>query len=117
VQCFAQKVEQSAKGAEYEAGGKCRAKRGYVAPGCDMHDQIRSERPKYRGYYALSALDQIVFSHQGRRAALRFALAPGFDISRLWRFPIRAFGALFRLFVQSQSAVLASANDPVLPEI
>jgi hypothetical protein len=40
-----------------------------------------------------------------------------FDISRLWRFPIRAFGALFRLFVQSQSAVLASANDPVLPEI
>jgi hypothetical protein len=113
-----------------------------------MHDQIRPERPKYRGYYALSALDQIVFSHQGRRAALRFALAPGFhisrlwrfhirafgalifaplalsysrlwrfDISRLWRFPIRAFGALIRLFVQSQSAVLASANDPVLPEI
>jgi hypothetical protein len=65
----------------------------------NMHDQIRPERPKYRGYYALSALDQIVFSHQGRRAALRFALAPGFHISRLWRFPIRAFGALiFRAF-------------------
>jgi hypothetical protein len=38
-----------------------------------MHDQIRPERPKYHGYYALSALDQIVFSHQvtTRSASLR----------------------------------------------
>jgi hypothetical protein len=50
-----------------------------------MPDQIRPERPKYHGYYALSALDQIVFSYQGRRAPLRYALAPGFHISRLWR--------------------------------
>jgi hypothetical protein len=50
-----------------------------------MHDQIRPERPKYHGYYALSALDQIVFSNQGRRAPLHFALAPGFHIPRLWR--------------------------------
>jgi hypothetical protein len=55
-----------------------------------MHDQIRPERPKY---HALSALDQIVFSPQGRRAPLRFALALAFIF--------RAFGALFRLFVES----------------
>jgi hypothetical protein len=38
-----------------------------------MHDQIRPERPKYDGYYALSALDQIVFFSPGatRSASLR----------------------------------------------
>jgi hypothetical protein len=50
-----------------------------------MHHQIRPERPKYHGYYALSALYHIFFSPQGRRASLRFPLAPGFYISRLWR--------------------------------
>jgi hypothetical protein len=80
-----QKSKQSAKGAEYESQGQVPSKARHVAPGCDMHDQMRPERPKYYGYYALSALDQIVFSYQGRRAPLRFALAPGFHISRLWR--------------------------------
>jgi hypothetical protein len=74
--CFAQKSKQSAKGAEYESRGQVPGKARHVAPGCDMHDRIRPERPKYHGYYALSALDQIVLSHQGRRAPLRFALAP-----------------------------------------
>jgi hypothetical protein len=49
-----------------------------------MHDQIRPERPKYHRYYALSALDQIVFSHQGRRAPLRFALAPWLSYFAPW---------------------------------
>jgi hypothetical protein len=78
-------LKQSAKGAEYESRGQVPGKARHVAAGCDVHNQIRLERPKYHGYYALSALDQIVFSHQGRRAPLRFALAPGFHISRLWR--------------------------------
>jgi len=37
---------------------------------------------------------------QGRRVPLRFTLAPGFHIARLWRFVpthLRALGALFRL--------------------
>jgi hypothetical protein len=74
------KSKQSAKGAKYESRGQVPGKTRHVAPGCDMRDQIRPERPKYRGYYALSALDQIVFSHQGRRAPLRVARAPRFDI-------------------------------------
>jgi hypothetical protein len=85
-----------------------------------MHDQIRPERPKYHQYYALSALDQIVFSYQGRRAPLRVALAPGFHISCLWRsvstfvqsrfasrlplaFIFRAFEPLFRLLCKAAS--------------
>jgi hypothetical protein len=77
-------LKQSAKGAEYESRGQ--------VPGKAF------ERPKYHGYYALSAPDQIVFSHQGRRAPFRFALAPGFHIPQLWRSvstfcakPIRGF--------------------------
>jgi hypothetical protein len=78
------KSKQSARGAKYESRGQVPGKARHIASGCDMHHQIRPERPKYHGYYALSALDQIVFSHQGRRAPLRFGLAPGFHISRLW---------------------------------
>jgi hypothetical protein len=77
-----------------------------------MHDRIRPERPKYHEYYALSALDQIVSLTRGDRAPLRFALAPGFHISRLWRSVSTFFakpparrGAAF-LFAQ----VLASAQ-------
>jgi hypothetical protein len=55
-----------------------------------MRDQIRPESPKYHGYYALSALDQIVFSFT-RGDALRFASR--FTLA----FIFRAFGALFRL--------------------
>jgi len=47
---------------------------------------------------------------QGRRVPLRFTLAPGFHIARLWRFVpthLRAFGALFRLIC----APLALCSD------
>ena len=36
-------------------------------------------------YSALSGLGTFLFCYQGRRAPLRFALAPGFHISRLRR--------------------------------
>jgi hypothetical protein len=55
--CFAQKSKQSAKGAEYESRGQVPSKARPVAPGCGMPDQKKPERPKYHGYYALSALD------------------------------------------------------------
>jgi hypothetical protein len=80
------KSKQSAKGAEYESQGQVPSKARHVAPGYDMHEQIRPERPKYeRVLRAFSAGPDLFVSYQGRRAPLRFTLAPGFHIPRLWR--------------------------------
>jgi len=38
-----------------------------------------------QSYYALSGLNAGLAFYQGRRASLRFALATGFHIPRLWR--------------------------------
>jgi len=43
---LAQKVETERQGAEYESQGQVPSKARHVAPGRDMHDQIRPERPK-----------------------------------------------------------------------
>jgi len=53
-----------------------------VAPGCDNRVEIRPERPKYVAPSGLQVFNSVT---QGRRAPLRFALAPGFHISRRWR--------------------------------
>jgi hypothetical protein len=50
-------------------------------------------------FRTFSALFKIFLCYQGRRVPLRFTLAPGYYISRLWRWPFalpfifRAFGA------------------------
>ena len=38
----------------------------------------RPEGPRYRSYYALSGLERFASITKGRRAPLRFTLAPGF---------------------------------------
>jgi hypothetical protein len=56
-----------------------------VARGCDTPQDLRPKRPNitditpFQGYMALDCVTQ------GRRAPLRFALAPGSHIVRLWR--------------------------------
>ena len=72
-QALHKKSKQSAKGAKYESQGQVPSNARHVAPGCDMQEQIRPERPKYHRYYALSALDQIVCLLPGatRSAPLR----------------------------------------------
>src|SRR6185503_17838324 len=76
------KVGKSAEGAQYESQGQARSASSL---GCDKRNQIRPERPKYHRYYALLGLHGFNSVVQGRRASLRFALAPGFYIARLWR--------------------------------
>ena len=79
---FASKVGRRAPTARYiKAQGKREARR----PGYDTYPRSRPERPKYAGNYALSGLERLIVCYQGRRAPLRFALAPGSHISRRWR--------------------------------
>jgi len=54
-------------------------------------------------YFALSVLSFLIPLNQGRRVPLRFTLAPGFHISRLWRF-IATFCAKLRLTSSGKSA-------------
>src|SRR5215212_919083 len=86
---FASKVEESANGARYKSQGKARSEAERVAPGKYTNERFRPERPKYALYYALSGLDLNFDSLPG---ATRFALAPGFHISRRWRC-VATFGA------------------------
>jgi hypothetical protein len=79
---FASKVGRRAPTARYiKAQGKREARR----PGYHTYPRSRPERPKYAGNYALSGLERLIVCYQGRRAPLRFALAPGSHISRRWR--------------------------------
>ena len=93
------KSKQSAKGAEYESQGQVPSNARHVAPGCDMHERIRPERPKIsRVLRAFSAGPDCLSLTRGDalRSASRLPLA----------FIFRAFGAPFPLFVQSlQSAM------------
>src|SRR5215216_6942896 len=86
---FASKVEESANGARYKSQGQARSEAERVAPGKYTNERFRPERPKYARYYALSGLDLNFDSLPG---ATRFALAPGFYISRPWRC-VATFGA------------------------
>jgi len=67
----------SAEGAEYESQGQARSASPLVT---QQTTGPRPERPKY--YYALSGLMSVCWLLPG---ATRFALAPGFHISRRWR--------------------------------
>jgi hypothetical protein len=69
-----------------EARGKCEAKRS-KSP-LEKWNKLRSpEKGVIRtcDISALQALSAVAYHYQGRRAALRFALAPGFYIPRLRR--------------------------------
>ena len=70
-----------------KARGKREAKRS-ASPLDQLHKMRRSpERAKYRPpYFALSGLDALFILLPG---ATRFALAPGFHISRRWRSGLR----------------------------
>jgi hypothetical protein len=66
------------------ARGKREARRPWIAR---INFESSTESAKYQASYsALSELNGFVLFTQGRRAPLRVALAPGFHISRLWRF-------------------------------
>jgi len=72
----------SAKGAEYESQGQARSASPLVTKS--------KFRPALKGRHTvrISALQAWPFfgvPDQGRRAPLRFELAPGFHIARLWR--------------------------------
>src|SRR6202008_3028917 len=91
-------TNQSANGAQYDSQGQARSASPLVCGNCKLR---RPERPKYDRYYALSGLHGLFICYPG---ATRFALAPGYHISRRWRSGIfRAVGALVRLFVQSHT--------------
>src|SRR5215212_343832 len=84
---FASKVEESANGARYKSQGQARSEAERVAPGKYTNERFRPERPKYRirPFRAGSEFDSLP-------GATRFALAPGFYISRRWRAVLRFFG-------------------------
>src|SRR5215212_8817057 len=73
---------KSANGATYKSQGQARSEAERVAPGKYTNERFRPERPKYARYYAPSGQDLNFDSLPG---ATRFALAPGFYISRRWR--------------------------------
>jgi hypothetical protein len=95
----------SANGAIYESQGhvyaprarnmKARGKREARRPWLPRACRARPEGPKYfLRITPFSGLDRFGCLYQGRRAPLRFALAPGFHIPRLWRCDVfRAFDA------------------------
>src|SRR6185295_10862529 len=97
--------QNSAEGAQYESQGQVRSEAKHVAPGCDPRARVRPERPKYlsRPFRATQAFFSFT---QGRRASLRFALAPGFHISRRWRFVVLLLAfVLFHASAQEQKGV------------
>src|SRR5215213_9748943 len=96
MRSFASKVEESANGARYKSQGQARSEAERVAPGKYTNERFRPERPKYARYYALSGLDLNFDSLPG---ATRFALAPGFFISR-------AVGAVLRLWAKPLALLL-----------
>jgi|GEM_PF-3367880 len=87
-------MKQSAKGAEYESQGQARSEAERVALGCNKPEEIRPERPKYHGYYALfRATEHLILLSRGD--ALRFASCLPLA------FIFRAVGARFRFLRQS----------------
>jgi hypothetical protein len=53
-------------------------------------------------FRTFSALFKIFLGYQGRRVPLRFTLAPGYYISRLWRFTLVLLALIFRTFGASR---------------
>jgi hypothetical protein len=106
---FPQESIPSANGAQYDSRGQARSEAQRVAPGCGKHLRIRPEGPKYHEYYAPSGLPGLDSVIQGRRAALRSALAPGCHIARRWRsiFTIEAKSLFLRFLLVV--ALLASS--------
>jgi hypothetical protein len=99
---LAQKVANaSAKGAQYESQGQAPNNVRCVAPGkSTMTLEALKERNNLTLIFrTFSARFKINPCNQGRRVPLRFTLAPGFHIPRLWRWH-------YRLFVQSQPRLL-----------
>src|SRR5829696_3518083 len=79
---FAQKARHSANGARYKSQGQARSASPLVT------NQNSDPALKGRNTVRISAFQAQTFrfcTYQGRRAPLRFALAPGFYISRRWR--------------------------------
>src|SRR5678816_3806159 len=91
--------DESANGARYESQGQARSasplvrnNKAYAAlKGRNSWCVFRPFRPRSR----------VVLVYQGRRAPLRFALAPGFHISRRWRYKRRAVGAFTHIAARS----------------
>jgi hypothetical protein len=84
---FAQKVgNTSAKGAQYESQGQAPNNVRRVAPGKSA--LIREALKERNNLVDISHFQCSLQNHscnQGRRVPLRFTLAPGFHIARLWR--------------------------------
>ena len=78
----------SAKGAKYESQGQVPTLSGRRPWTIDKQTCRRALKGRDYGgvYFGLSGLAPFWTGNQGRRAPLRFALAPGSHITRLWRF-------------------------------
>jgi len=79
-------AKRSAKGAEYESQGQARSEAERVAPGYRnrLKRALKVRNSIAYLFRSFRASGSFTF-YQGRRAPLRFALAPGFHIPRRWR--------------------------------
>gem|GEM_PF-1159804 len=68
-----------------KARGKCEAKRSASPLDNRIKCPVALKGRNTRDISAFQALYPRAYCNQGRRAPLRFALAPGFHIPRLWR--------------------------------
>jgi len=68
-----------------KARGKCEAKRSASPLDNRIKCPVALKGRNTHDISALQALSPQAYRNQGRRALLRFALAPGFHIPRLWR--------------------------------
>jgi len=94
----------SANGAQYESQGQVRSEAEPVAPGINSKFESSPVRANTVGIIsALQASVSLFGIFQGRRAPLRFALAPGFHISRRRRFSISPLAFIFRAVGASRS--------------
>ena len=67
------------------ARGKCEAKLSTSPLGNRIEADVALKGRNTCDISAFQALSPRAYHNQGRRASLRFALAPGYHIPRLWR--------------------------------
>src|ERR1043165_9507503 len=95
----------SAKGAEYQSQGQARSEAERVVAGCNHSAELRLEYRRITPFQRCERFNSIT---QGRRAPLRFALAPGFYISPRLRF--RSFVLVVLCYVLSAPVALSGVR-------